>query len=84
MLSHVVVSVTNFDRALAFYRALMACLGHEARFCEPDLPWAGWQSAGGARPLFVIAHPFNGQPHHTGNKLAVACHTPADPAAPSP
>lgn len=67
MLSHVVVSVTDFERALAFYRPLMDCLGHQARFYEPEVPWAGWQSAGGARPLFVIARPFDGQPHHPGN-----------------
>ena len=67
MFSHVVVSVTDFERALAFYRGFMDCLGHEMRFCEPDLPWAGWQSAGGARPLFVIARPIDGQPHHPGN-----------------
>ncbi|MGA0610496.1 VOC family protein [Caldimonas sp. KR1-144] len=67
MFSHVFVGVTDFDRALAFYSALMACLGIEPRFCERQRPWAGWQSAGGARPLFLIGTPFNGQPHAPGN-----------------
>ena len=59
-------------RHLFFYRALMAELGLELRFCEQEKPWAGWQSAGGARPLLVIGTPFNGQPHHPGNGQMVA------------
>ena len=67
MFSHVFVSVTDFERALAFYTPLMQALGLELRFCEPDKPWAGWHSAGGQRPLFVICKPYNGQPHAPGN-----------------
>ena len=67
MFSHVFVSVTDFGRALAFYSPLMQALGLELRFCEPDKPWAGWHSAGGQRPLFVICKPYNGQPHSPGN-----------------
>ena len=67
MFSHVFVSVTDFERALAFYSPLMQALGLELRFCEPDKPWAGWHSAGGQRPLFVICKPYNGQPHAPGN-----------------
>jgi catechol 2,3-dioxygenase-like lactoylglutathione lyase family enzyme len=72
MYSHVFNSVTDFERALAFYRPLMRCLGIEERFCEPDKPWAGWHSAGGARPLFVIGRPFDGQAHQPGNGQMVA------------
>jgi len=72
MFSHVFMSVKDFDRALAFYRPLMQCLGIEARFCEPDKPWAGWHSAGGARPLFVICKPFDEMPHDAGNGQMVA------------
>lgn len=72
MFSHVFVSITDFDRALAFYGPVMAALGIEARFCERDRPWAGWHSAGGSRPLFVICKPFNGQPHDSGNGQMVA------------
>ena len=64
--------MTDFDAAFDFYRALMAELGLELRFCEREKPWAGWQSAGGARPLLVIGRPFNGQPHHPGNGQMVA------------
>lgn len=72
MFSHLFISVTDFDAAFDFYRALMTELGLELRFCEQEKPWAGWQSAGGARPLLVIGTPFNGQPHHPGNGQMVA------------
>jgi lactoylglutathione lyase len=72
MFSHVFVSVTDFDRALAFYRPLMHTLGIEERFCDPAKPWAGWHSAGRQRPLFVICHPYDGQPHDPGNGQMVA------------
>jgi catechol 2,3-dioxygenase-like lactoylglutathione lyase family enzyme len=67
MFSHIFISVTDFERALTFYSALMDTLGNELRFCEPDKPWAGWHSAAGARPFFVICHPYDGQPHVPGN-----------------
>ena len=52
MFSHIFLGVSNFDRALAFYRALMPVLGIEERFCEPERPWAGWQSHPDPRPCF--------------------------------
>lgn len=67
MFSHVFVGVANFERALAFYRALMPVLGIQERFCEPERPWAGWQSHPDPRPLFVIARPFDGREHSVGN-----------------
>ncbi|MDH6594672.1 catechol 2,3-dioxygenase-like lactoylglutathione lyase family enzyme [Variovorax sp. TBS-050B] len=72
MFSHVFTSVGDFDRAFGFYGALMEGLGFELRFCEPEKPWAGWHGAGGARPLFVICRPYDGQPHHPGNGQMVA------------
>ncbi|MCB2025067.1 MAG: VOC family protein [Burkholderiaceae bacterium] len=67
MLSHISMGVGDFSRAWAFYQPLMACLGLELRFHEPEVPWAGWHSAGGQRPLFIIGKPFNGAPHEPGN-----------------
>lgn len=72
MYSHIFVSVTDFNRALAFHAAVMACLGNELRFCDPAKPWAGWHSADAARPYFVISKPFDGQPHEPGNGQMVA------------
>lgn len=72
MFSHIFVGVSDFDRALAFYRALMSVLGVEERFCDRERPWAGWQSHPQPRPLFVIAAPYDGRPHEVGNGQMVA------------
>jgi catechol 2,3-dioxygenase-like lactoylglutathione lyase family enzyme len=72
MFSHVFVGVTDFDRALAFYRALMPTLGVSERFCEPHRPWAGWQSSPEPRPLFLIGKPYNRERHERGNGQMVA------------
>lgn len=72
MFSHLFVGVSDFDRALAFYRALMPVLGIEERFCEKGRPWAGWQSRPGPRPLFLIGSPFDAQAHAAGNGQMVA------------
>jgi catechol 2,3-dioxygenase-like lactoylglutathione lyase family enzyme len=67
MFSHVYVGVTDFGRALHFYDRLFAELGIEQRFHDTSVPWAGWHSAGSARPFFVISKPFDGKPHDAGN-----------------
>ena len=72
MFSHIFIGVSDFERALAFYSPLMDSLGIALRFCERDKPWAGWHSAGGSRPLFVICKPYDGQPHAVGNGQMVA------------
>lgn len=72
MFSHVFTGVSDFDRAFAFYGPVMRTLGIPLRFCEPDRPWAGWQSAPAARPLFVIARPFDGRAPAPGNGTMVA------------
>jgi lactoylglutathione lyase len=72
MLSHVFIGVGDFDRALAFYRALMPVLGIRERFCDPQQPWAGWQSQPHPRPLLLIGKPYDGRPHEAGNGQMVA------------
>ena len=67
MFSHVFVGVRDFDRALAFYQPVLAVLGLTQRFVERDRPWAGWQMAGQARPLFLNGAPFDGAPASAGN-----------------
>jgi lactoylglutathione lyase len=70
MFSHVMMGITDLNRALGFYRPLMQALGFQERFCEPEHHWAGWQRAGETgheRPLFVISRPFDGQVHQPGN-----------------
>ncbi len=72
MFSHVMVGVTDFDRALAFYQPVMDVLGIQLRFVEDDRPWAGWQSSPAPRPLFLIGRPHNGEAHQAGNSQMVA------------
>lgn len=72
MYSHVFLGVDDFARALAFYDALMAVLGLPRRFVDADKPWAGWQTPGTVRPLFVICHPWDGAAHARGNGQMVA------------
>ncbi|MEO7106470.1 MAG: hypothetical protein ABIZ09_08865 [Rhodoferax sp.] len=83
MFSHMFVG--DFDRAYAFYAAVMESLGSAQRFCEPGNAWAGWHSADGTRPLRGAA--WRQTPYHDhyygayfrdpdGNKLCVACHVP--------
>lgn len=67
MFSHIFIGVTDFERAFAFYSALMDSLGIQPRFCDRTRPWAGWQSAGAQRPLFLIGTPFDKQAHNVGN-----------------
>ena len=67
MFSHIFIGVSDFDRALSFYQAVMSELGIEQRFCDRERPWAGWQTPGSVRPLFLVGKPFDGQPHQPGN-----------------
>ena len=77
MFSHVMVGVTDFERALAFYRPVLDALGIAFRFQDDTRPWAGWQSTPGPRPLFVIGRPHDGQPHHPGNGQMVSFLAPS-------
>lgn len=72
MYSHVTVGVQDFERALMFYRSLLPALGLVERFCEPARPWAAWQPAQHARPLFIIGAPFDGALHEPGNGQMIA------------
>lgn len=74
MFSHVFLGVSDFDRALNFHTAVMDSLGVKLRFCERDKPWAGWHSAGDARPFLVICKPYDGRAHEPGNGQMVALH----------
>ena len=67
MFSHVMLGISDFERALGFYRPLMQVLGHVERFCEPAYPSAAWQGSAGGRPLFIIGRPFDGAPAQAGN-----------------
>lgn len=72
MFSHVMVGVTDFPRALAFYRPVLGALDIAFRFVDESHPWAGWQTTPGPRPLFLIGRPYDRQAHHPGNGQMVA------------
>jgi lactoylglutathione lyase len=72
MISHVFLGVTDFERALAFYRAVFSVLQIEERFCDRARPWAGWQSRPDPRPLFLIGRPYDRLAHVAGNGQMVA------------
>ncbi|GGE10003.1 hypothetical protein GCM10011390_31320 [Aureimonas endophytica] len=79
MISHVHVGIADFDRAFAFYEILMASLGFELRFREPDKGWAGWHGPNRGRPLFLIGRPYDGGPAAPGNGQMVALLAPDRP-----
>ena len=72
MFSHIFIGVTDFDSALEFYRHVMGALGLPERFCERGRPWAGWQTPGSVRPLFLIGTPYDGHAHQAGNGQMIA------------
>lgn len=72
MFSHIMVGVTDFERALAFYKPVLDALGIQFRFQDDTRPWAGWQSAPDPRPLFLIGRPHDKKAHQPGNGQMVA------------
>ena len=72
MISHLFIGLSDFDRAIAFYRPIAAALGLPERFCEADPGWAGWHQPGQIRPLFIVGRPWNGEPHVPGNGQMIA------------
>lgn len=76
MLSHVFIGVTDFNRAFAFYSAVMAALEQPLRFRDDTRPWAGWMPHDAPRPLLLIGAPFDGMPATTGNGAMTALLAP--------
>jgi catechol 2,3-dioxygenase-like lactoylglutathione lyase family enzyme len=74
MFSHIMVGVSDFKRAMAFYTPVLQALGVQFRFLEEDRPWAGWQSSPDPRPLFLIGRPHNQAPHQPGNSVQLIRH----------
>ena len=72
MLSHIHIGVTDFQRALAFYSAVMDALGLPLKFAEPEKQWAAWKPVDAPRPLFLIGRPYNGEPAAPGNGQMIA------------
>ena len=77
MISHVTIGVGDFGRACSFYEGVMTELGLQLKFSDPSTSWAGWMKPGQARPLFLIARPFNGAPPAAGNGQMTALLAPS-------
>lgn len=77
MISHVYIGVSDYERALQFYLAVMAELDLQLKFAEKARFWAGWTSRERARPLVLIGRPFDGAPHAPGNGQMVALLAPS-------
>lgn len=77
MISHVYMGVNDFDRAFAFYGAVMQELGFVLKFREPEYPWAGWMEPGVPRPLFLVGRPYDGNPAQAGNGQMTALLAPS-------
>lgn len=67
MISHVVIGISDFDRAMRFYLPLMTALQCELRLTDPTVPWTVWAAPGGQRPYFIIRQPYDGAAAHHGN-----------------
>ena len=57
---------------MGFWTPVMAALGAALRFTDRTRPWAGWEPAGGGRPLFIVTVPFDGAAARPGNGVMVA------------
>ena len=77
MISHVCIGINSFERALGFYAALMAPLGHVLKFSEPEKSWAAWKAKDADRPLFIIGAPYDGRAATPGNGQMIALLAPS-------
>lgn len=67
MISHVVIGIADFERAMRFYAPLMEALGLKIRLTDPARSWTVWVSPDAPRPLFIIRQPLDGAPANAGN-----------------
>lgn len=67
MISHIVVGIGDFERAMRFYGPLMEALQWKVRLTDPSVPWTVWSAADGQRPFFIIRRPYDGAPAQPGN-----------------
>ncbi|MFE1597252.1 VOC family protein [Methylobacterium sp. ID0610] len=77
MLSHVHIGIHDFDRAFAFYAAVLPELGWRLKFVERARPWAGWQPGAADRPLLLVGTPYDRAPASAGNGQMVALLAPS-------
>jgi catechol 2,3-dioxygenase-like lactoylglutathione lyase family enzyme len=76
MISHIVIGIGDFGRAMRFYSPLMEALGLKVRLTDASVPWTVWNSPDSPRPLFIIRRPFDGKPASAGNGQMTALLAP--------
>ncbi len=72
MFSHINIGVSDFDRAFAFYRAVLEPLGLEVKYVQSEEGWAAWKHPDHDRPTLIIGTPLDERPHSVGNGSMVA------------
>lgn len=72
MISHTHLGTSNLARAVEFYGPVLGALGWCLRFRDDHRQWAGWEPAGGGRPLFIVGAPYDGREASCGNGTMVA------------
>lgn len=72
MYSHVSLGSDDFERAVAFYDAMLGTLGLTRVNNLPAYPAAGWGTVAGARPQFWITRPYDKAAASVGNGVMVA------------
>ena len=73
MFSHVTVGTNDFDRALAFYDAVLPTVGLARRFYEPEFGWVGYAlPLDGKQAMFFVGLPYDGEAATVGNGVTVA------------
>ncbi|MFP5390855.1 MAG: VOC family protein [Gammaproteobacteria bacterium] len=75
MISHIHIGTQDFERAQAFYGALLPVLGLQRKFTDPERAWTGWMTPGQPRPLLLIGRPYEGE-HAVGNGQMTALLAP--------
>ena len=82
MFRYVTLGCSDLDRALPFYDALFAALGHQ-RLPGAGDGWQGWGSPDESGATLWLCPPFDGGPVSSGNgtMLALEADTPAMVAA---
>ncbi|MGI4953192.1 MAG: VOC family protein [Janthinobacterium lividum] len=66
MLSHVNIGANDLPRMIAFYDAVLGCLGIGRSHRDDDSVYAGWRAAAGG-PVLYVGRPFDGAPATAGN-----------------
>ena len=75
MFSHVTFGITDFDRALGFWRPVLSDLGLQEYFVDASGCWAAWRGEED-RPLFLITRPVDDHVATPGNGTMVAFTAP--------